>query len=151
MTVREIILARKSQERTGGEMKPDILMSIKPEFAQKILTGEKTVEFRRKFNKDLQFAIVYIYESAPTKMVVGYFVVGGIYRNPPDKAYHSFGGRGCISEERFMQYCNGLDYMYTITILNYKKFDNPIPLSGFGLLRPPQNYQFVKRPEVIVL
>ena len=47
-----------------------ILLSIKPEYVEKILKGEKRYEFRRKLCQK-EVDKIYIYETSPVKKVVG--------------------------------------------------------------------------------
>lgn len=124
-----------------------IILSIKPKYSQMILDGTKTVEFRRVFNKDSQFSIVYLYESLPTKMVVGQFELIGINTNYPECAYDYFGDKSGISLEEFNKYSEGKELIYSLQIKNVIRYDTQKPLSDFGLTRPPQNYCFVKERE----
>lgn len=51
-----------------------VILSIKPEFVEKIINGEKKFEYRRKiFKKDVEKVL--IYASSPIKSVVGEFIV----------------------------------------------------------------------------
>jgi predicted transcriptional regulator len=58
----------------------DAILSIKPIYAEAIISGIKTVEFRKKnFKKNVEK--IYIYSSSPTKMIIGYFTTGGIEKS----------------------------------------------------------------------
>lgn len=48
-----------------------VLMSIKPEFADKIFDGSKRYEFRRMIFKQPAVKKVVVYASAPVQMVIG--------------------------------------------------------------------------------
>ena len=50
-------------------MMPSILLSIKPEYAEKILSGEKRYEFRRKLCKR-EIDKIYIYATRPVQKVI---------------------------------------------------------------------------------
>lgn len=52
----------------------NVLLSIKPKWAKKIYSGEKTIEFRKSIPKNFDTLrdVVFIYETAPVKMVTGY-------------------------------------------------------------------------------
>ena len=56
--------------------KPQVLLlSIKPEFVQKILDKQKTIELR-KAKPQLNIGdFILVYESSPTKSLVGWFEV----------------------------------------------------------------------------
>ena len=50
-----------------------ILLSIKPEFANKIFNGSKKFEFRRLVFKNKSVNTVVVYASAPVSKVIGEF------------------------------------------------------------------------------
>ena len=50
-----------------------VLLSIKPEYAEKILSGEKRYEFRRALFKNPEIKKVVIYATSPIKKVIGEF------------------------------------------------------------------------------
>jgi len=50
-----------------------VLLSIKPEYAEKILSGEKKYEYRRAIFKDQSVNKIIIYASSPIQKVIGEF------------------------------------------------------------------------------
>lgn len=52
----------------------NLLLSIKPEFVDKILTHKKLYEFRKSIFKQ-NVDKIFIYSSYPVKKIVGYFEV----------------------------------------------------------------------------
>lgn len=128
----------------GTENPRVALLSIHPEFAAGILTGQKLVEFRRRgFGSPLSHVVVYA--TAPERRVVGYFTVLGIEAAPPEKLWHRFGGVGLITKKRFVQYFSGLEIGYAIVIGTVVKFSKPRrlqELNGHGL--PPQSFSYLE-------
>ena len=62
------------------------LMSIYPEYADRILSGTKKVEFRKTvFRKDVTHIL--IYATAPSQDVVGYFEGTGIDKVRPEGSW----------------------------------------------------------------
>ena len=55
-----------------------LLISIKPEYAQKILDGEKTVELRKTRTRLKPGDIVLVYVSSPQQVIAGFFEVENI-------------------------------------------------------------------------
>jgi predicted transcriptional regulator len=54
-----------------ADLKPNLLVSVRPEFASKIANGEKTVELRRRFPRDMVIgARVLIYSSRPVAAII---------------------------------------------------------------------------------
>src|SRR5258708_33477980 len=60
------------------QMQTSILLSIKPEFVEKIFSGLKRYEFRRVMFKSKSVTKVVVYASHPVQRVVGEFEVGGV-------------------------------------------------------------------------
>ena len=51
----------------------ELLLSIRPEFVEKIISHEKKYEFRKRiFRKNVDK--IFIYSSSPEKKIIGYFV-----------------------------------------------------------------------------
>lgn len=79
------------------------LMAIQPQYAQAILAGDKTVEFRKRaLAPDVD--TVLIYETVPTQRVVGIFKVDDTVRLTPSSLWRRFGSVGSISRPDFMSY-----------------------------------------------
>lgn len=122
----------------------NIILSIKPKYAQMILNGTKTVEFRRVFPSMQHVDKVIIYESAPTKMIVGEFKIEDIKTQLPYITWGEFGSYSGIDYNEYSEYVKGSMYCHAILIKDVIRYDTPKPLSDFGLTRPPQNYRFIK-------
>jgi len=59
-------------------MKKSILIPIKPKYVNKIKKHKKLYEFRKiKFNP-LLIDKVYIYETKPTKKIIGFFLLNQV-------------------------------------------------------------------------
>jgi len=52
-----------------------VLLSIKPEFAEKIFNGTKKYEFRRTVFKNQDIKTVVVYASSPVQKVIGEFEI----------------------------------------------------------------------------
>ena len=53
-----------------------VLLSIKPEYASKILDGTKRYEYRRAIFKRTEVTTVVVYASDPVRKVIGEFAPG---------------------------------------------------------------------------
>lgn len=56
-----------------------VLLSIKPEFANKIFEGSKKFEFRRSIFKNKQVKSIVVYASAPISKVIGEFEIDTVH------------------------------------------------------------------------
>lgn len=134
-----------------------LLLSIKPEYAAKIFSGEKTVELRRVRTRLTQDDIVLVYVSSPTKALVGLFEVEKIIqekielqqdiKNYWNLVYEKAG----ISSQDFEKYYQGASFFVGIFLRNPKKFDVSINLENLRKqipeFTPPQSYRYLKQLE----
>lgn len=83
------------------------LLSVKPEYAEKILSGEKIYEFRRRIFKRKDVDILVIYATRPQCRVVAEARIGGIMESTPEDIWKRTNRYGGISHDRFMDYFAG--------------------------------------------
>ena len=119
------------------------LMSIHPEFTDAILSGRKTVEFRKRpIGEDVTHVIVYA--AAPTAAVVGAFAVAGQATDDPRNLWRAYADMAGISQDRFFAYFAGRTTGTGIHVGQVLISPAPLRISdGLGLARPPQSYQYV--------
>src|SRR4051794_17699097 len=85
---------------------PVALLAIKPRFAEAIIAGRKTVEFRRtRFSRPPTHII--LYASSPIKKVVAYFEVLSIRELTPSSLWREFRAAGGINHTEFWDYYKG--------------------------------------------
>lgn len=122
----------------------ELLLSIKPTYSKKILSGEKKYEFRKRKPKQ-RIDQVFIYESSPSKAIVGSFTVKQIHSGTPEKIWEKCKNFSGIKEKNYFEYCNGSRIIYAIEIDDFVKFDEPIdPFQCFSDFNPPQSYLYIK-------
>jgi len=134
------------QIRTGKSKKVSIavLLSIKPEFAIAIFSGEKTYEFRKTMFKDRSVNKVYVYASSPISKVIGTFYIGEIIQDHPKAIWEETCYGAGITEEYFFKYFSGKELGYALKVEKAFLFDEPRELEGmFGLQHPPQSFRYV--------
>lgn len=121
------------------------LISIKPQFVDKILRGEKKVEFRRKpFSTSVKRA--YIYSSYPVKRIVGYIDIDCIDTLAIDKLWNKYSECAGITKDYYNAYFTSCKQGSAIVI----KQVHPLPYAFilkevFGeSAKPTQNYCYLK-------
>lgn len=120
-----------------------ILMSIKPKFVKEIFEGTKVFELRRKiFLKKINTVI--IYESSPTKKIVGEFIIDGIVSDTPNKIYQKYNKYLGIDKENYFEYFKNTNIAYAIKIKKVIKYEKELTLVDFNLERAPQSYQYIE-------
>lgn len=121
----------------------NILLSIKPEYSRKIFSGEKKYEFRKRKPK-LMIAAVFVYESSPTRRIVGKFRVKRIHSGSPENIWLKCKDTSGIEENTYLNYCNGTRIIHALEIDMPFKFENPIdPFEAISNFKPPQDYSYV--------
>jgi predicted transcriptional regulator len=119
-----------------------ILLSIKPEYSNRIFSGEKHFEFRKQ-KPTYPTTLIFIYESYPTKKIVGWFTVKKIISGSPQQIWDQCGDKGGISRLDFFEYCKGSNLIYAFEIGKSFRFPTPIdPLTIDENFTPPQNFSY---------
>ena len=121
----------------------DLILSIKPEYTEKILNWEKLYELRRLFTKK-EVDKVIIYESAPVSRVVGEFEIEEILCEPLDRLRNDTRDYSCVDKRFFDQYFEWKEKWYAIKIKNLKRYKEEKLISDYGMEYPPQSYAFIE-------
>lgn len=122
-------------------------MSIRPEFAQAIIEGRKTVEFRKRpVASDVSHVL--IYATMPVGALVGWFAVDGQYTTDPRDLWKKFREDGAISRTRFFEYYSSGSLGTGIRVGSVVRFRHPRLLSCVdGVSRPPQSFQYLSEQQ----
>ena len=125
-----------------------VLMSMKPEWWEKILAGDKVLEIRKthpqsKNHADLEWPLTVLVYVSGTGAVQGQFLCPGeiSYRIVQDLEEMS-----CVPREDLLKYAKGRRLSGWI-VQSPEKLDAPSPLVEFGLDRPPMSWQYVEIPD----
>lgn len=126
--------------------RPDsILLSIKPIYWERIVSGEKKHEYRRRLGP---WAVekIYFYATSPVSKVVGYAECEGVFRSDPDGLWAWTHKESGISEEDFYAYFDGCDMgkCGAYELGKVVVFEKPKELSEFGLKHAPQSFAYIK-------
>jgi len=120
-----------------------VLLSIKPEFAEKIFSGEKKFEFRRAIFKDKSVKKVLVYASAPVQKVIGEFEIEEIVCQDIETLWKTTQEFAGISYDFFSSYFEGRKEGFAIKITNLHRFKNAQCLKKDYNLLPPQSFVYV--------
>lgn len=121
-----------------------VLLSIKPEYANKIFDGSKRFEFRKVIFKNPEITTVVVYASSPVQMVIGEFEIADIYSFNPQKIWEMTREYSGISEEFFFKYFGEREIAHAIEIKNIKRYKKPFSLRDRYNLYPPQSYLYLR-------
>ncbi len=117
----------------------NVLLSVKPKYAEEILSGRKKYEFRKSIFKKQNIEKVYIYSSSPVSKIVAAFEIGKILKGSPENIWNQCHKYAGISKNDFFAYFKNADVAYAIEISNIDSFLNPIdPCHIIENFKPPQ-------------
>ena len=121
----------------------NILLSIKPIYSERIFSGKKMVEFRKKIPRN-SFKYVYVYESSPTRRIVGQFTVNNIIKGRPADLLGKYGELIGMKWDDYFMYSSNRFEIYAIEITDVMPYNPPIdPFRINPNFKPPQNYCYV--------
>jgi predicted transcriptional regulator len=123
-----------------------IVLSVRPNFANAILDGHKTVEFRRVRPALPAGTRIYLYATAPSKSIVGSCRVLSIHSDTPAAIWKKFSNRGAITKRDFLDYFRGSAEAVAIEIDEVESLGRPVSLEALqdaGKFWPPQFYRRV--------
>jgi predicted transcriptional regulator len=121
-----------------------ILLSIKPEFANKIFTGEKKFEYRRTIFKKTNIRIVVVYASSPVSKVIGEFYIEEVISDKPKIVWELTQNYSGISKEYFEQYAEEKDIIHAIKIGTTKRYRKQLSLKDdFDIKYAPQSFVYL--------
>lgn len=120
------------------------ILSIKPIYANAIMSGEKKVEFRKKsFKRPVDK--VFVYSSSPEKKIIGFFTIDEVVENHPTKLWEQFKDVGGIKKKAFFEYYEGYEQGVTIKINEFVSFDEKLnPSDFFDKFHAPQSYAYLE-------
>ena len=125
-----------------------VLMSIKPQWADAIMSGRKRVEFRcARFGRVVSHVVVYA--TSPVQRVVGFFEVRDITEAEPTMLWEMFAAVGDIGEAAFADYYAGKVEGVAIHVGQVTRLAEPAMLAEVvpGAIAP-QSYRYAD-PRVI--
>jgi predicted transcriptional regulator len=120
-----------------------VLLSIKPEFANKIFDGTKKFEFRRSIFRNGNVKKIIVYASSPTQKVIGEFEIEEILNEELQCLWEKTKEFAGIQECYFYQYFNEKEKGFAIRIKSPKKYKNPLCLKKDFKLSPPQSFAYL--------
>lgn len=119
-----------------------ILLSIKPEYTNRILAGTKKFEFRRNVAKRHVDRIL-IYSTSPEMKVVGSVAVTGVLKETPQNLWNKTKDYSGISHEKYMAYFSDREYAYAYQLGEVKIFKKAKSLADYGITTAPQSFAYV--------
>ncbi|MFQ6371941.1 ASCH domain-containing protein [Shewanella sp. YIC-542] len=120
------------------------LLSIKPEFVDKIFSGEKLFEYRKAIFKRPEVKSVVIYSTMPEGKIVGEFKIGNILAKCPEELWEETKEASGIEKEFFDEYFVNRKVAYAIEIKELTRYSQPIdPYENDVDFKAPQSFKYL--------
>ena len=124
-----------------------LILSLKPRFAEAILSGAKTVELRRVEPKITVPTRALVYATTPWRAMLGTCIVTAVVSDHLATLWEIYGSRTGLQHIEFLRYFTGVEVGAALTLHAAKRFDVQIPLadlrSSLGGFRPPQSFAYL--------
>lgn len=119
-----------------------VLLSIKPEFVEEIISGKKKYEYRKRIFKRNDISSVVVYATKPYGKIVGEFEIENILTDDPENIWKQTKEFSGITKSYFNSYFEGREEGFAIQIKDFREYDSPLELEEFDkeLKAPPQSF-----------
>ncbi|TIN70176.1 MAG: ASCH domain-containing protein, partial [Mesorhizobium sp.] len=104
----------------------DVVLSIRPQYSDKIMDGRKTVELRRRFPISAPGGtLAYIYSTSPIRAMVGVAEIKDVLKLPVKQIWAEFEDRAFVDQNDFDNYFQGLEFGFALLFEDVKPFSRP--------------------------
>lgn len=86
-----------------------------------------------------------IYATSPVKQLVGFCEVERVEQDTPAALWARHGSEGGIPRKTLFQYLDGLTTAIAIVLRPFYPLANELALPAFGVMRPPQSFQYLNK------
>ena len=125
-----------------------ILLSIKPEYVEKIMSGEKKFEYRKSNMKNIKnknIETVVIYSTMPIGKVVGEFEIKRFLEDTPEKIWGKTSNFSGINKKKYNEYYKQVEKCFVMEIETVKKYPTPLNLGDYNkkIKVAPQSFLYL--------
>lgn len=121
-----------------------ILLSIKPEFVEKIISGEKKFEFRKSLPKRKGITTIVVYSTMPVGKIIGEFKVKDTLSHEPESLWEKTQKYSGITKDFFDAYFSTKTLAHAFEIDSFTLYDEPLRISDIlPSGTPPQSYCYI--------
>ena len=119
-----------------------ILMSIKPEYVDKIFSGEKKYEYRKRMCKEKIDTII-VYSSSLIQKVVGELKIKQVLYDKKSIIWDKTNRYGGITKTKYDKYYENCDYAVAYEIEKAVLYNKPKDLKDYNVRTAPQSYVYI--------
>lgn len=125
-----------------------VLLSIKPEFADKIFDGTKKYEYRKSIFKRTDIRKIIVYASSPIKKVIGEFTIEDILNDKVELIWENTALLSGITKKFYLTYFENKDKAYAIKIGHATRYNRARKLSDYNIHFAPQSFTYLKENDI---
>jgi predicted transcriptional regulator len=130
-----------------------LFISIKPEYANKIINRQKTIELRKNRPNVQAGDYVLIYATVPVKAVIGFGKIKNLIDTSPENMWKSNADKLGINKDAYDKYYADSNRAIGIEISSICKFKIGFLLSEikelFPKFSPPQTYRYISNIQAL--
>jgi predicted transcriptional regulator len=120
-----------------------VLYPIKPVYVERILSGEKTFELRKRLPAN-EFNNVVIYSTTPVGLVVGYATVKTVHKSDVLELWNKVSKHAGIGKKDYLAYFENSKQACAIEFNEVYKFVRPFPINTLNMeISVPQSFCYV--------
>ena len=120
-----------------------ILISIKPEYVNEILSGRKKYEYRKVKAKKDNVDKMIVYATAPIMKVVAEIEILNILEDSPDLIWEYTKKYSGITKSFYDKYYKNKDTAVAYQLGRIEEYDVPKELSELGISYSPQSFIYI--------
>jgi predicted transcriptional regulator len=133
----------------GFSFDDKILLSMRPIYAERVFSGAKQVEIRRKFPRRWRGRQAVVYGTQPLGSLMGEVTLTEITPGSPDQIWDQFGSKAGCTYEEFAAYVGTSSEVFAIELSGLKPYIAPLGIAQISHLigedlHPPQSFIDVK-------
>ena len=95
---------------------PDSIISLSPVFVERIVSGSKTIELRRRRMHLERETRLWLYSTLPVGKFVATTIVIAVYHDSPDSLWRRFSKQLGLTRPEYEQYCAGAEWLTAIEL-----------------------------------
>lgn len=120
-----------------------ILISIKPEYVNEILSGRKKYEYRKVKAKKDNVDKMIIYATAPIMKVVAEIEILKVLEDSPDLIWENTKEYSGINKSFYDKYYENRNIAIAYQLGKIEKYNKPKELSDLGISYSPQSFIYI--------
>lgn len=125
-----------------------ILLSIKPQYVDKIVSGEKKYEFRKTIFKRKQVDAIVVYSSGKVGKLIGEIKYTTILSDTPLNIWNITKEKAGLSKGDFFDYFRNKEIAHAIKIESFEPYSHAISIQEkYPGINPPQSFVYVEKDD----